>query len=793
MNILKTLALSIIFCVPLFASAQVVGTTYFVSPLGSNSNDGISSTTPWQSSTKVNATTLHPGDTVSFQGGQTFTGCLVFSNTNIPTSTPTNPIVVGSYGTGNATLVSNCPGTASGTNGPKSALVTIDHVSGFTLQNLILSAGTTTTQYGVLVQNSQGGTADTITIQNNDIFGFHINNTATFDWSSEVYVVGGSAATGTCGMLNNIKVLSNMLHGAAGVNSSDDAGITGKGCGTNVTNVLYQGNTLFNLGGRPGVANGISGNGIIANGVKNGILQHNVAHDLGANTNSCGGPGGIWAYDADNITIQYNEVYNMQPTTYISGCDWIGFDLDGGVTNSVIQYNYSHNNFGPGYITYADVADMGHWGPNTIRYNISVNDARSTRDTTNGSIGLGGPGTVPEILNVYNNTVWQANPGTTLVRPTAFAFITSVPTSGIIANNILAVSANEYGSSVFMTNNNMPLPAGVILRNNNYYSIGTSTPLWYNWSGASYTTLAAWQAASGEVDAKNVNPIFLGGGTAQTCAWTPSSLVGPKPCPNGYTLGTSSPLFGAGVDLSASPYNLSLGFTDYYGVTIPTVAGYNIGADGRTVTVAAALDTTPPSVPPNVTATPISTTQIDLVWASSTDNVAVTSYHIYRGGVQIATSTTLSFANVGLATSTTYTYEVRAVDAAGNLSATSTSVSTSTKASVATFLVGALVVPLSNVAVLSRANTNGRVVCTVATGTVGSIIGGPTNAQGSTWFNVRFSSSCSGWVMQNSLGLVSVASTPIVNTLAKGWAGREVIFFQNVLGRLGYFGVLGTS
>ena len=49
--------------------------TYYVSPTGSDSNSGLSSSTPWQTVTKVNNTVLHPGDTVLFQGGQTFSGC----------------------------------------------------------------------------------------------------------------------------------------------------------------------------------------------------------------------------------------------------------------------------------------------------------------------------------------------------------------------------------------------------------------------------------------------------------------------------------------------------------------------------------------------------------------------------------------------------------------------------------------------------------------------------------------------------------------------------------------------
>jgi hypothetical protein len=47
-----------------------------------------------------------------------------------------------------------------------------------------------------------------------------------------------------------------------------------------------------------------------------------------------------------------------------------------------------------------------------------------------------------------------------------------------------------------------------------------------------------------------------------------------------------------------------------------------------------------PSAPTNLSATPVSSSQIDLSWAASTDNVGVTNYQVFRGSTQIATTTT---------------------------------------------------------------------------------------------------------------------------------------------------------
>ena len=84
-----------------------------------------------------------------------------------------------------------------------------------------------------------------------------------------------------------------------------------------------------------------------------------------------------------------------------------------------------------------------------------------------------------------------------------------------------------------------------------------------------------------------------------------------------------------------------------------------------------APDTTAPSVPTGLTANPVSTSQINLSWTASTDNIAVTGYQVFRDGTQIGTATTTSFSDSGLAANTLYSYAVRAIDAAGNLSALS--------------------------------------------------------------------------------------------------------------------------
>ena len=98
----------------------------------------------------------------------------------------------------------------------------------------------------------------------------------------------------------------------------------------------------------------------------------------------------------------------------------------------------------------------------------------------------------------------------------------------------------------------------------------------------------------------------------------------------------------------------------------------------NTVTVPSVGDTTPPTAPQNLSATPVSSSRIDLSWGASTDNVSVANYKIYRNGAFWYQTSLLSYSDTGLTGNTTYSYYIKAVDAAGNVSASSNTVSSTT-------------------------------------------------------------------------------------------------------------------
>jgi hypothetical protein len=98
------------------------------------------------------------------------------------------------------------------------------------------------------------------------------------------------------------------------------------------------------------------------------------------------------------------------------------------------------------------------------------------------------------------------------------------------------------------------------------------------------------------------------------------------------------------------------------------------------VTFPEVSDTTPPTAPTSLTATAVSSSQINLEWSASTDDRGVSSYRIYREGVHVGTASGVTYSDTGLAASTAYSYYIVAYDAATNPSDQSSPASATTHA-----------------------------------------------------------------------------------------------------------------
>jgi chitodextrinase len=97
------------------------------------------------------------------------------------------------------------------------------------------------------------------------------------------------------------------------------------------------------------------------------------------------------------------------------------------------------------------------------------------------------------------------------------------------------------------------------------------------------------------------------------------------------------------------------------------------------VSTTACPDTSPPSAPSGLAASNVAATSLTLTWNASSDNVGVAGYDVYRNGTKMATTTSSSSSQTGLACATGYAFGVEAFDVAGNRS-TRTQLSATTAA-----------------------------------------------------------------------------------------------------------------
>lgn len=162
-------------------------------------------------------------------------------------------------------------------------------------------------------------------------------------------------------------------------------------------------------------------------------------------------------------------------------------------------------------------------------------------------------------------------------------------------------------------------------------------------------------------------------------------------------------------------------------------------------------DTVAPSVPAGLTAVANSASQITLSWSASTDNTAVTGYDVYRNGAKVGASASTSYADTGLSAATTYSYTVDAYDAAGNVSAKSTTVSTKTQTSTPQFHIGGKVKTTTKINAYTKTELRAKVRCTQPAGSVGDVEEGPVNNDGYTWWYVDYNNGCHGWTRQDQM------------------------------------------
>lgn len=517
--------------------ALQAGVTYYVSPAGNDKNDGKAPTRAWRTLGKVNNATFAAGSTIALEGGKTFPGFLFLGGTD--KGTAASPITITSYGTGRATIDA---GTGEA--------ILIYNTAGVIVRRVVAkgSGPSSNTSSGIRAYADLAGDVklDRIEFDSVEASGFGKYGIMVGAWNGK---------TG----FRNVLIRGAVAHN----NVASGIHVFARTVGAH-ENVKVIGSKAFNNQGVSGTSHNI-GSGIVISGLTLGLIERSVAYDNGRLNTFSAGPVGIWAYDADRVTIQYNESYNNRTSgTHDGG----GFDLDQNVTNSVIQYNYSHGNDGPGLLLCHNPATDAHYN-NVVRYNVSENDNRR-----NPAASIVTWGRVRN-AHIYNNTIYSKNATTTVTRGIFIhSGTTNVPQNIRVRNNIFYAD----GTAGLVAVNALAAPA-VKFEGNLYYH---PTAAKWNWKGVNYSTLDAWRNATGneklgtgQLVGRVANPGLEAPGTGGTIGNADSVPVKLT----AYRLQAASVARELGLDLTA--LGLQVGTMDFYRAPIP-VGAYDVGAhEGR--------------------------------------------------------------------------------------------------------------------------------------------------------------------------------------------------------------------
>jgi len=331
--------LSIVGCYVNIVLLTIIGpaafahTTYYVN---TNGNDAYPGTRikPFKTIGKVNSLDLKGGDTVYFRAGQIFEGSLKLRGG--VRGAKNRPVVITSYGRDNAMIDSK-----------DSSAIRIYQCSYVKLKRLTLRGSgrkTGNTKDGLAIIN-----CDHITVDGLDISGFQ--KSGLLIYSSQNITANNVFANG---------------NGSAGI-TVESPYQKRESHNIKILNCRAENNP-----GDPANLTNHSGNGIVVGDCRKVLIDHCTATNNGWDMPRIGnGPVGIWAYEADSVIIQHCLSYKNK--TSKGGADGGGFDLDGGVTNSIVQYNVTYDNWGSGYCIF-QYWGASPWHDNIFRYNISEND-----------------------------------------------------------------------------------------------------------------------------------------------------------------------------------------------------------------------------------------------------------------------------------------------------------------------------------------------------------------------------------------------------------------------------------
>jgi hypothetical protein len=547
----KTFLLCLLVCHAICGFSHAAS-TYYISPAGSDRHSGLFPERAWRTLARANRVAFQPGDRILLEGGKTFRGPLKFDIHD--GGVPDNPVLLGSYPDGEEKATISA-GEGRG--------IDVFNTSGLRMAGLkIVGDGPDgNTQSGIILLSSKDTGAGHVWIEDVEVSGFGKYGISLGTWNTK---------TG----YRDVRITRSSIH------DNLRAGIFTWGPWGGAIYAhrgIYVGDCeVYNMKG---------GSGITLSSVDGGIVERCVAHNNGVEFS---GAAGIWAWDSNNILLQFNESYRNRTI----GVDGDGFDFDGGVTNSVMQYNYSHDNDAAGFLL-AQYAFAPQPMKNiVIRYNISENDCRKLGY---GAIHVWNGEDTHRIsdVHIYQNTIYLAPPAGKQPAKFSSPLRAALKALGLVAdapNKRSAIAVISPTKSVSVHNNLFFTSGGEMLvsvvddqedirfLNNAYWSDGQ--PFQVDWKGVLFKSFAAWMEAADDQErlgtrilALQADPMLAGPGTGGTLG-NPNLLHSLT----GYKLKSGSPLTRRGLNL-ALVFGLDPGRHGFFGTPISSETPPAIGAN----------------------------------------------------------------------------------------------------------------------------------------------------------------------------------------------------------------------
>jgi chitodextrinase len=275
----------------------------------------------------------------------------------------------------------------------------------------------------------------------------------------------------------------------------------------------------------------------------------------------------------------------------------------------------------------------------------SVDQTVSGRDSTLVTFAVGCPAPAP-----------PADLHTTLVDTTRVDLAWTAPTGSVVARYRIYRNGALHDSTTAPTFSDLGLPP--------------FTTFAYRVSSVDPNGLEGVQSEPLTVRTRDATPPTMPAALTATAVSSSRITLAWQPATDPETGVTGYVVYRDGVDVG---HPTTTAFTDT-GLAAVTAYAYEVSAlngDGlegprSAAATATTLDGTPPSAPPTLEATPVSTTSIALTWSPATDaESGIQHYNVYRDGALAGTATTTTFTDAGLAPNTAYTYTVTAVNGAG--------------------------------------------------------------------------------------------------------------------------------